>query len=329
MQQTMRAVQVVARGKAEFVEMPKPELIPGHALVHTRQLSLCGSDIRWLHYAPDSAYPFPPGTTGHEMVGVVEAVDAPGSGINVGDVALTLVSNHQAMAEYYLAPVEDVLVLPPDKPAECLLQAQQLGTVIYACQFLPNVVGKDVAIIGQGSAGLWFDFMLRRMGARRVIALDLQDFRLKAGEQYGATHTIHNSQQDAVGTLLEITGGQLADVVIEAAGEVDSVNLSVQLAKAFGFILFFGVPRGQSFAYHDMFFHKCLRAQAIVGAMRDPDHNCTRMALEMIASGELDVSPILTHRFPFERVLEAYELHHTQDEGAIKVIIDMPNGSGG
>lgn len=324
---TMRAVQVVARGKAEFVDMSKPELKPGYALVRTRQVSLCGSDIRWLHYASPESYPFPPGTTGHEMVGVVEAVDAPGSSLKVGDVALTLVTDHQAMAEYYLAPVENVLVLPPGKPVEHLLQAQQLGTVIYACKFLPNVIGKDVAVIGQGSAGLWFDFMLRRMGARRVIALDLQDFRLQAGQLYGATDTIHNVAVDAAAALAEMTGGAMVDIVIEAAGEIETINMTVDLVKRHGFILFFGVPRGQVFNFnYDVFFHKCLQAQAIVGSLRDPGLVSTRMALDMISSGEIDVAPILTHRFPFEQVLEAYDLQHTRDESAIKIVIDMPPG---
>lgn len=322
---TMQAVQVVARGQAQFIETPKPELKPGYALVRARRLSLCGSDIKWLHHHPDERYPLAPGTTGHEMVGVVEAVDAPGSGIQPGDVALTIAGDHRAMAEYYLAPVEDVLVLPPGRPVEQLLQAQQLGTVIYACKFLPNIVGKTVAVIGQGSAGLWFDFMLRRMGAQRVIALDLQDFRLKAGEHYGATHTIHNAVDDPVDALKEITGGELADVVVEAAGEVETINLAVDLAKKFGFVLQFGVPRGENFNYRmERVFFKCIQLQAIVGAHFEPRHASTRQALDIIARGEADVAPMLTHTFPFERVIEAYELHRTRDEGAIKIVIEMP-----
>ena len=108
----MKAVQVVARGKAKFVDVPLPTLRPGHVLVRTRRLSLCGSDIRMLHFAPADAYPFPPGTTGHEMVGVIEDIDAPGSPLRVGDTVLALAPNHQAMAEYFLAPVEHVIPLP-------------------------------------------------------------------------------------------------------------------------------------------------------------------------------------------------------------------------
>ena len=321
----MRAVQVVARGKAEFVQTEKPQLRPGHALVRTQQVSLCGSDIRYLKYAAPEKYPFPPGTTGHEMVGVVEAVDAPESGIKVGDVALTLVTDHRAMAEYYVAPTNHVLVLPPGKPVDALLQAQQLGTVIYACKFLPNVVGKDVAVIGQGSVGLFFNFMLRRMGARRVIALDLQDFRLKAGRLYGATDTIHNVDVDPAAAIAAITGGEMADIVIEAAGEIETINMAVDLVKKYGFILYFGVPRGQVFEFNfELFFDKCLQSQTIVGSLSDPGLVSTYMALDMIASGEIDVSPMLTHHFPFEQTLEAYELHQTRDEGAIKIVIDMP-----
>src|SRR3954465_3023254 len=122
----MKAVQVHPRGKAIFVDVPLPSLRPGHVLVRTRHLSLCGSDIRMLHFAPDSAYPFPPGTTGHEMVGVVEAIDLPGTPIHVGDMVLALAPNHQAMAEYYLAPIERVIPLPSALSVEQLLQAQQL-----------------------------------------------------------------------------------------------------------------------------------------------------------------------------------------------------------
>jgi L-iditol 2-dehydrogenase len=270
-------------------------------------------------------YPLAPGTTGHEVVGVVEAVDSPNGNVRPGDVALTLAPDHRGMAEYYLAPVQDVLVLPPGKPAEHLLQAQQLGTVIYACKQLPNLVGKDVAIIGQGSAGLWHTFMMQRLGARRVIALDLQDYRLKAAQQYGATHTIHNVSIDPVAAIKDITGGELADVVIEAAGEIESINLAVDLAKRFGFVLQFGVPRGEYFPFHfERLFGKCLCLQAIVGSYDEPGHVSTRMALNMIASGEANVTPMLTHTFPFEQVIEAYELHRTRDEGAIKIVIEMP-----
>lgn len=325
---TMRAVQVMSPGRAEFIEIPLPELQPGHALVRTHLLSLCGSDVQWLHYFDPADYPMAPGTTGHEIIGEIVAHDAPGHDLPPERLALTLVPDHTGMAEYCLARAADVLYLPPETPPAQLLQAQQFGTVIYACKQLPTVLGQDVAVIGQGSAGLWFDLMLRRLGARRVIAIDLQAHRLQAGKLYGATEVIHNAEVDAVAALAELTDGRMADIVVEAAGEADSINLAVALTRRDGFLLNFGAPRAfrMPFAMKD-YFYKNLTMRAAVGATRDPGNASTRQALHMIASGEVDAAPLITHRFPFDQVLEAYELQAARDEGAIKILIDMPHAN--
>ena len=327
----MRAVQVIAPGQAVFVDTPVPELKPGHALVRPRLLSLCGSDIWMIDHSLPEKYPFPPGTSGHEMIGVVEAVAPPNGALQAGDVTLTLVLGHQGMAEYYLAPVEHVLPLPPGKPIEHLLQAQQLGTVIYASKRLPSLLDKRVAVIGQGSAGLWFDLVARRMGARQVIAIDVQAHRLALSPHYGATDTLHTEEANPAGAaeaVAEVTGGRMADVVIEAAGEISAINLAVELACVRGFILYFGVPRTHGkpeipFAY-DRFFKKNLLAQTVVDAMNEANQSSSRLALEWIAAGIADPAPMLTHHFPFDQVLDAYELQRTRDEGALKIVIDMP-----
>lgn len=320
----MRAVQVMAPGRVEFVEIPKPTIKPGHALVRIDKVSLCGSDVWMVYYDRPDKYPFPPGTSGHEIVGVVEAVDAPNGGVNVGDRVLALVDEHRGMAEYYLAPVDKVFPLPAHKPVEVMLQAQQLGTVIFACKWLPNLIGKDVAVIGQGSAGLWFDFMARRMGARRVIGIDLQAHRLAAASYFGATDTIHNADTDALEALASLTNGTLADVVIEAAGESSSFNLAYRLVKRDGDILYFGVPRAQTIELdYETFFWKYPRVKTVCEAQREPHQASTRMALDILARGEIDPSPILTHHFPFEQVADAYELQRIRDEGAIKIVVDV------
>src|SRR5262245_48258359 len=325
----MKAVQVVSRGKAELVEVPVPKLRPGHALVRTRRLSLCGSDIRMLHFAPEDAYPFPPGTTGHEMVGVIEAIDSPESALQVGDTVLTLAPNHQAMAEYFLAPVEHVIPLPARERAglsvEHLLQAQQLGTVLFACQLLPDLNDKTVAVIGQGSAGLFFNFQVKRMGAARVIALDRELFRLDRSRDFGATHSIHNASVDACETIRQTSGGDLADVVVEAAGDVSAINLAVDLVRKGGDILYFGYPRGQTIPFNfDVLFHKCCRAQTIVGATVEPNQASTRKAIDLIATHQIDVRQLITHRIPFADVVGAYELHRRRGDRCLKIVIEMP-----
>jgi len=289
----MRAVQIFAPGQSTFIDVPKPEVQPGQALIRTTKVSLCGSDTHFIYHHPPGDYPLPPGNSGHEVLGVIEEINGPAGSHKIGDEVLALVQTNQGMAEYAILPIENMLPLPAGKPAEELLQAQQLGTVLYAAQHMPNVVNKDVVVIGQGSAGLWWNFVVRRMGARRVIAVDLQ---------------------------------ALADVVVEAAGEPESVNLAIDLVKQYGFLFFFGVPRSYEMNFHMFdFFRKCPTAQAMVGALGDPGHSCTRVAMELIASGEADVTPMMTHAFDFDQVQEAYELQNTRDEGALKIVVNMPS----
>ena len=320
----MKAVQVVARGEAQFVDVEPPRLEPGRAVIRPLKLALCGSDIRMIHHAADEDYPFPVGTTGHEMVGVVEQVN-PDSPFAPGDLTLTLVPGHLAMCERYLAHAQYMLPLPDGKPLEHLLQAQQLGTVIYACRRLPNISGQDVAVIGQGSAGLWFNFHLRRMGANRIIAIDLEQYRLELSRQFGATDCLHNDGRDVTERLAEMTGGKMVDLVVEAAGEVESINLAVDLARKNGRILFFGYPRGTQIPFnYEKFFKKCCDATTIVGVTDEPGLISTRRALDIIVRDEVDVTPLITHHFPFADVLAAYELHRTRGDGAVKIVVDMP-----
>lgn len=320
----MKAVQIIARGKPVFVDAPKPDLQPGTAVVKTLRLGLCGSDVRHLHYLPDSYYPTAVGETGHEMVGVIDAIDPAHNGHKVGDRVLCLAPDHRAMCEYYRAPIDRLLPLDPATPLEHAVQAQQFGTVLYACKTLPDLRGKSAVVIGQGSAGLWFNFALQERGAAKVIALDLKEYRLNYSKSYGATHTIHNADIAESDALREINGGELPDVVVEAAGEEGSIRLAVEIVKSDGFILYFGVPRFETMEFPIFeYFWKSVTARSNVGTIFEPGHASTRRALDLINSGAVDVGRMITHAFKFEDVFEAYELHRIQDEGAVKIVVDM------
>ena len=322
----MDALQVVARGKAEFIRTTLPELTESHAIVHPRHVTLCGSDVWMLSHAPDEAYPFPTGTTGHEVIAEILELSPEVEGHEVGDFVLAIAPDHRAMAERYLTPQKNLLKLPSGKTREELLMAQQLGTVLYACKQLPSVIGKTVAVVGQGTAGLWFNFVLKRLGAAKVIAFDPKSNRLQLARQYGATDTINIREEDPLEQALAINAGKLVDIVVEAAGREASINLSIELARAdTGFFLQFGVPYEPTSVNYGKIFTKCLKHKSIVHAGREPGHTSTLQALDLIAGDYVDVSPLLTHRFPFERVLEAYEVHQNATDNAVKIVVDMPS----
>ncbi len=205
-----------------------------------------------------------------------------------------------------------------------MLQAQQLGTVIFSCKRLPNMLGKTAVVVGQGSVGLYWDFMLRRMGATTVIGVDLIAARAEIAKLFGATHAVDNSKVDALAAVAEITDGQLADVVIEAAGEPSAINLVPHLVKRYGHLLYFGIPRAQSFPFDfGAFFSKYAHTMTNSGAAFEPNQVSTHQALALIANGEIDVEPLITHTFPFDRVLDAYQMAHTRSDNCIKILVQI------
>ncbi len=319
----MRALRSPGVGRIELIEIDEPKLEAGHALVRLEHVALCGSDLRRLYYPRPEELPLPVGAPGHELVGTIEAVDG-ADWLQVGRRALVLSPLENSMMERIVAPASCVLPLPPGASVEELLLGQQLGTVLWAARFLPTMLGRTAVVIGQGSAGLCWNRVLRRLGAARVIALDITEARVQAARRFGATHAVNNSRLDALAAVTEITGGELPDLVVEACGEPSGINLAIALVRKGGRIQFFGVPHAASFPfdYWNLFRKYCITHSTGASSF-EADKWHFRLALELIASREVDVRGMVTHRFPLERASEAYELAHTREDGALKVVVDM------
>ena len=320
----MKALQVVARGEAKFVEADKPSLAEGQALVRPRLLGLCGSDIWMMDYGPEELFPRAVGTTGHEVIAEIVEINGTHPTLKPGDMTLALAPDHCAMAEYYVAEIKNLLPLPTGKSHEEYLMAQQLGTVIYACRYVPCMIGKTVAVIGQGSAGLWFNVTAKRLGARRVIAFDHHEHRRALSSFYGADHVLTGLEEDAQEEFKRLNDGQHADIVIEAAGRESAINLGFKLAKDNeGFMLQFGLPREPlQVNYAEMFWRR-LSLKSMVHAAREPQHTSTLHALDLINS-EIDASRVISHRFAFDDVHKAFDHQRTAADGAVKMVIEMP-----
>ena len=239
----MPAALTTALGEIHCDEIPAPAAESGKVLVKTRLASICGSDLHivnmgWNVYE----YPLPHGYPGHEGVG--EVIDGGDSGFEPGDLVLTVpnIWGSKAFAGYQLLDPQFVMELPDGVPETHLLMAQQLGTVVFGCRRLPPLLGKTVAVIGQGSVGLFHDFMLRRLGAHRIIAIEPVPERLEAGRRLGVDEAVDVTGSRATQAVLDLTGGEGADVVIEAVGSVETMNQAIQVARPLGRVALFGLP---------------------------------------------------------------------------------------
>ena len=199
--------------------------------------------------------------------------------------------------------------------------SQPLGTVIWACRKLPNLLNLDVVVMGQGPMGLLFTHLLSNLGTRSVITTDLVDFRLTTAKKMRATHTINAAKEDTVAAVEEITEGRMADLVVEVVGhQTETINECLRLLKRDGTLLAFGVPDDQVYDFHFAdFFRKNLRFIGSVGPDAPSDFP---LAMDMIVQGRVDVSPIITHHLPFTEAQLGFEMALNRKDEAIKIVFD-------
>ncbi len=321
----MQASRIMHPGEVQVVDMEVADPGPGEVLVRPLYVSLCGSDVYHLLYRPPEEYPLDVGSSGHEMVGVIEGVGNSVEGLLPGTIALVLSPEHTALAQRYIAPAECVHERPEGMPLEDLLMAQQLGTVVFSVRRLPNLVGATSAVIGQGSAGVFWAQMLRRLGCRRIVVMDRVASRVEAGRRFGADVSFDNTTDDPEDVVRKATDGKMADVVVEAAGDAEAINLAPRLLCPGGVLFFFGVPHSPTIEFdYWSFFRAYARTFSCSGAMLEPGGACFQTAIELLHSGAIKVEGMVTHRVPFAEVEHAFELARTGKDGAHKVVIVMP-----
>jgi threonine dehydrogenase-like Zn-dependent dehydrogenase len=217
-----------------------------------------------------------------------------------------------------------MIALPDDGDLSEWVMCQPSGTVLYSCQRMGNVLGQNVAIVGQGGIGLSFTMLAAMMGARRVIGIDLLDYRLEWAKSFGATHTINPGQQEVVQAIQDITGGEGADVVVEAAGFPDAFNLCFRLVRQLGTVVLFGIQASDTIPLeHDMMMAKQPTIVPTVGA-RTPNvtAHIERM-VELKTRGLVDPGRMVTHRIGFDDLQQAYDMYTDQQDEVVKVVMSL------
>ena len=319
----MLAGHIIERGFIQLIDVPEPELNgPGQILFQTELACLCGSDLPFFD-GPGEWGPYPQkvGQSLHEMIGVV--LESSGQRFQPGDRVLAVPADQLGLFERFVVSEERAISLDPREPPEHTLLAQPLGTVIYALKKIPHLLDQDVAVVGQGPIGQIFCASLRNLGARKIIAIDRLAGRLTLSPRMGATETICSQQADPVEAVRELTEGRMADLVIEVVGHQDqALNLCIDLCAQGGRLLYFGVPPEQidGVRWRDLLF-KNVTVHTSVNPDFDRDFP---LAMRWIAEGRINLSPLVTHRYPLAEIQTAFETFRDKKDGAQKVLIDFP-----
>ena len=320
----MRAAQLVAPRKWELLDLEKPKATDGTMLVRLERVAICGTD-KPSYVGLSPSYPLDPGNTGHEGLGIVES--CPSGKYREGERVLLWAFDRGLFQEYVLARDEGCVRLPADGELEVILMSQLLGTVIHAFYKLGNIIGKKVVVLGQGPVGQLFNATLRNLGARQIIAVDPLAHRLDTARKMGATDTVDPASGDLKQAIADLTGGELADIVVEAVGREETFNLAAGLVRRNGSIVYFGVPNKDnhegiiSLQFMKMFANE-VRIITTVGPNPQKDYS---LALDWIVQGRLDVRPMISHVLPFEEIQRAFEMAFDcpGEHKTVKVVMRM------
>jgi threonine dehydrogenase-like Zn-dependent dehydrogenase len=319
----MKAAQVTSRGRIALVDAPSPPAPqPGQVIVAVETGCLCGSDIPFFSQAQPS-YPLPIGLSLHEIIGRVTATAS--RSFAIGDRVLAMPRGLLGCAEQLLIGDDRLVPIDETLSNDAAVMSQPMATVLSALSTIPTVVGRNVAVVGQGPIGLLFDACLSSAGAARVIGIDVREARAARGCEFGATDVFVPSELgsgDAIERVARLTGGVMADLVIEAVGhEEQQFNLACALARNQGRVLYFGIPPDQTI---DVALEPIVRKSLTIHtSVPDDLRPFVTIALRAIKHGRIDPARLVTHRFPFAQVQQAFETYRDRRDGALKVLLDF------
>ena len=319
----MRAAIAVERGIVRCEEVEIPEAGPGDVLVRTLAASICGSDLHMVNTGwAMHDFPAMSGHPGHEAVG--EVVESRSQKFSEGDLVLTTphIWDSRCFADYQAIDDAHVLKLDPGVDIDSVTLAQQLGTVIFAAKRLPeSLEGQTCLVVGQGSAGLFWDFILTHLGAEKIISIEPLHWRRELGITYGADETIDATGDSATQAVKELTDGLGADLVIEAVGSTPTLSQAFHLVRDEGQVVLFGLPESEEpvpFDYSQMFRSRA-SAFTVLGSQDEPGLTSYVEAVRTITSGEIDVNPIISHRINITEIDRAFDIATERVDRAVKI----------
>jgi L-iditol 2-dehydrogenase len=322
----MKGLQVVQPRKFNQVEIPYPDLGQGglnRILVRSEWAVVCGSDIPlFTGNMRQTTYPLAPGAPIHECVGQV--IESSSDLFRPGDQVVAIPEGNKGLAEFFIANATKAIKLPDvpgDLGACCLIQP--FSTVLNGVDRLGSVEGKSVTVVGLGSIGLFFCWLLKKRGAAQVTGIDPIAGRCRVAEEMGADLTFPQKSIEIVHAGRQrMNTTNLPDICIESVGhQMYTLNDCLELVRERGTVLAFGVPDQPVYTFeYETFFEKNVHLLAVV----TPDwKEYLGKAADLYLQNREVLGKLITHRFPVRDSEKAYSLYESHEEGVLKGLLDF------
>jgi len=304
--------------QVDYESCPIPVPGPGQILIRNRRTQVsAGSETNFLRHGPQS-YGLPPdapkrATIGYMASGRIEAVGAGVTGWAVGD-RVASGAGHAAYAVLDVTPAT-ALERIPDGVSDDVAGFMSLGDVaLHGVRRAQLQIGQSVAVFGLGIVGQLVLQLARISGAFPLIAIDLVDERLELAKRSGATHVINPAREDVVTRVKAITGGG-AEAVFHCAQAAAILQTAMECAADRGAVILTGSPPGTAtIRLKEELLRKELRITGTYQAGLNESHvywrfnrsRNRRTCLELMATGALQLAPLLTHVVPASQAAETY-----------------------
>lgn len=338
----MKVAMYYRNNDIRIEEMPKPVIDKNEILMQVKASGICGSDVlEWyrIHKAPL--------VLGHEVSGIVAEVGKDVKRFQAGD--RIVVAHHVpcedcyycktghetscdtlrktnfypgGFSEFLSVPAinveKGIFVIPEDVSFEEAVFTEPLACVLRAQRIIGIKKGKTVLVIGSGISGLLHIKLARGMGAGKIIATDINPFRLEAAKKYGADKII-NAKEFLPEHIRDLNNGRLADYVVLCTGAVKAIEQGISSVERGGTVLFFAptdkdvtipISINNTFFRNDITF-----TTSYAGSPKDYED-----ALDLIAEKRVKVSDMITHELNLNETVKGFELV-VKAEDSIKVII--------
>ncbi|HET9087645.1 MAG TPA: galactitol-1-phosphate 5-dehydrogenase [Acidobacteriaceae bacterium] len=341
----MQALQLTDYCNLQLLNLPVPAIAPDEVLIRVAACGICGSDVHG--FDGSTGRRIPPLVMGHEAAGVVAEVGTAVAGYTVGDRvtfdstiycglcrfcksgAANLCDNRQvlgvscgdyrrngAFAEYVAVPSRILYRLPDTLGFPQAAMIEAVSVALHAVKLAQPEQGSSALVVGAGMIGLLILQALRVAGCGQVFVTDVDGGRLKLAKQLGAEHILEAGKEDVPKQVMNLTGSYGADTVLEAVGNAPAIRTAIQSARKGATITLVGniAPDVQ------------MPLQTVVSRQLRLQGSCASSgeypeAIALLASGAIDVSPMISAVAPLAEGARWFERLHAREANLMKVVL--------
>lgn len=346
MSETMRAAVLHAPGRLEIEQVPVPELGEGDVLLRVTACGVCGSDIPRV--LTTGTYHFPT-IPGHEFGGVVIKAGEKADPSLVGRRAAVIPlipcrkckmceigafaqceqydflgsRSDGGFAEYVKVPAENLVLVPEEVDEDSVAFLEPISVALHVVENCGVAYGDTVAVYGLGAIGIFVAQWAKVFGAKRVLALDVDEKKVEIARSMGL-EGVNSAETDVAQYVKDTTDGGV-DRVFEASGAPAVFNQALRILRASGVMGLVGRPT-KPLAIEGDAYEKLLRGQLTIKGTwsfefkRFPKH-AWEMSLEALRRNQIVTAPIISHRMPLEKTLDAVKIMADRSEPFYKILI--------